>query len=437
MLGGRGWQPTHATLRAGVVGLGLLAAAVLLGRGDAVVVAVPLAAVAVWSALVRPTEVPAASAHGTVVSLHEGEQTSWRAEVTRVAGLRSVVVRQPLERWLELDPASGVVEREAELLSARPVEVELRFRSTRWGRRTLSTPEVAAYSAWNAWRWGPVPLRQTQLTTLPLSSPYDVRAPAPHPQGLVGMNRAARPGEGSEFAKVRLFQPGDRLRRIHWPVSARTGQLHVTATYADEDSLIVLHLDALNDIPGPPGAPSSMDIAMRAASALVEHHLRRGDRVALRVSGSSRVLPLPPGGGRNHLRRILDTLALVEPGSLREDDGQVVARQPVPSGALVILLSPLVDPASPQLAVTLARRGLSVVVVDTLPGDSRPPETEDEGEATRAALAWRLRLLERRLEVRRLAALGVPVVPWAGPGSLDRVLRDLGRRRAAPRLVRR
>jgi hypothetical protein len=36
-----------------------------------------------------------------------------------------------------------------------------------------------------------------------------------------------------------------------------------------------------------------------------------------------------------------------------------------------------------------------------------------------------------------MTALGIPVVTWAGPQSIDRVLRDLTRRAAVPRMARR
>ena len=46
-------------------------------------------------------------------------------------------------------------------------------------------------------------------------------------------------------------------------------------------------------------------------------------------------------------------------------------------------------------------------------------------------------VLERRREIRRVQEVGVPVVEWLGPGSLDQVLRDLHRRAGAPWVVRR
>ena len=72
-------------------------------------------------------------------------------------------------------------------------------------------------------------------------------------------------------------------------------------------------------------------------------------------------------------------------------------------------------------------------MVDTLPRDL----IEEDPDDPLHALAWRIRLLERRREIRRVQEVGVPVVQWGGPGSLDAVLRDLRRRASAPRIVRR
>ncbi len=432
------WEPTFAHHRAALLGLGMVTLALLSGRADLLVLGAPLALIAVWSAATRPSGDPVAHHGHSFLTLYEGEPAVWRVRVDPVPGMRTVVACHPNDRWLDLEPESGVVSHE--VVEGQEAVVEMGLRSTRWGRRTLGQPEVAAYGAWNAWRWGPVYLPRLQVTTLPVLEPFESRAPAPHPHGLVGVNRAARIGEGTEFAKVRPFQMGDRLRRIHWPVSARTGRLHVTATYSDDDSMVLLLVDALNDIgdsQGLAGQPSSMDVTVRAAAAIGEHHLRRGDRVGLRVFGSWHVTRVPAASGRAHLRRILDSLALIEPGTMRGDDGGA-ARRALPPETLVIMLSPLVDPAALHEAVTLARHGHIVVVVDTLPpGVHAHVSDKDDEIAGRIELAWRIRTLERRLELDRIASFGIPVVPWAGRGSLDQVLLDLSRHASAPRLVRR
>jgi hypothetical protein len=99
---------------------------------------------------------------------------------------------------------------------------------------------------------------------------------------------------------------------------------------------------------------------------------------------------------------------------------------------LVIMLTPLVSAAGLDQAITLARHGLTVVIVDTLPVDVFTAESDKLSR-----LAWRIRLLERDREIRRVQEAGVPVVRWRGPGSLDLVLRDISRRSAAPKMGRR
>ena len=70
-------------------------------------------------------------------------------------------------------------------------------------------------------------------------------------------------------------------------------------------------------------------------------------------------------------------------------------------------------------------------MVDTLPLDLTPDDHP------LAALAWRIRILQRDHEISRVQALGIPVVRWSDPTSLDGFLRDLARRARRPRLARR
>lgn len=426
------WQPTHAHLRATAVGFGLLVTGVGFARPDLVVLATPLVVAALWATLARPGAEPVVDCPTTALTVYEGEEFTWTARVSNVTGLQRVVTFHQSPQWLDVQPESG---RMVEASSAGTwTDTPLAMRATRWGRRTLPRPAVAAFSAWYAWRWGPVPLPETRLTVLPVTAPHDSRAPVPHPRGHVGMERSQRSGDGSEFAKVRPFQPGDRLRRIHWPVSARTGELHVAATYADEDARVVVLIDAIRDLGESRGiadSQSSMDITTRAAAAISEHFLRRGDRVELRVFGAWGVSRVPVASGPPQLRRILDTLSLIRPGTARGEKTSPI-RMGFGEGTLVMMLSPLVDPAATDQVAVLLRAGNTVAVVDTLPHDATAT-TDDE----RSALAWRMRMLERRHEQHRLAALGVPVVPWSGPHTLDLVLRILNRRRAVPRRMAR
>jgi hypothetical protein len=104
----------------------------------------------------------------------------------------------------------------------------------------------------------------------------------------------------------------------------------------------------------------------------------------------------------------------------------------VSPGSIVIVLSAMLSRSSLVATTTLAARGLDVVVVDTLPADVMVGEDDP-----RRRLAWRMRLLERDLLLERVQRTGIPVVAWRGPGTLDEILRRLGRRAAMPTVARR
>ena len=64
--------------------------------------------------------------------------------------------------------------------------------------------------------------------------------------------------------------------------------------------------------------------------------------------------------------------------------------------------------------------------MDTLPPEALPEPAQDPHSAGR--LAWRMRLLERQMQLTEVTRRGIPVVAWRGPGTLDEVLRRLARR---------
>ena len=135
------------------------------------------------------------------------------------------------------------------------------------------------------YRWGPVLEHGAEMSVLPASAPFDNAADAPQPLGLVGSNRSRRTGGGAEFAGIRPFHAGDRLRRINWRLSLRTGDSTWSPRRPRRTAGAARRRRAgrLRPFGRVGGAASSLDVTMRAASALAEHFVRNGDRVALRV----------------------------------------------------------------------------------------------------------------------------------------------------------
>lgn len=424
------WAATAAHTRAVLLGAAGAVAAVAGRRPDLLVIVTPFVVAAVWGQLARPRGELTAHASLSEPTLREGDAATVsvlldgpEVEQKSLDG----VVMLARTRWMDRRPASGIA-------TVVDGHASVAVRTTRWGRQRVGTVSVAMSSTWGAYRAGPMDLPDLGVSTLPVPSTFDTRAPTPHPRGIVGLNRSARPGTGSEFHTIRAFHHGDRLRRIHWPVSLRTGELHVTSTYSDEDAHVVVVVDAFSDVghkEGVDGRPTSLDVTVRAAGAISEHFLSSNDRLTLRTIGAADVPRLGVGSGTGHLRKVLETLAAIAPATERRDDGERAVRGIDPM-ALILVMSPLMEPTPVGVAHTLASRGMTTVVVDTFPEHlAANPQNVNE------SLAWRIRLLQRRAQVESLTRRGVPVVPWHGPGSLDHVLRDIARRASAPRMGRR
>lgn len=422
-------------------------AAVLFGRADLLVLATPLLLVALGGRLGAPHRISEAASptvrNGLAPSrVREGESTQWVTVIEPVHGVEHLAVALDHDPWMELTEAVHGIGRSPEDGSGGELEVRTPARPLRWGPRRVGPAAVALTSAWGAYRMLPVERPSRTLTVLPLPATFDSSAPPPHPNGLVGPDRGRRVSSGTEFFGIRPFQAGDRLRRVHWPVSLRTGALQVVTTYADQDSEVALVVDAFSDLdPAGDGANGSLAVSVRAASAMAEHHLRRGDRVSLTVVGGAQPLRVPGRSGGRQLVRVLEALATVEPPTRPIRIDPTRALRDVRAGAVAVIVSPLLRPEMATVLLTLAGRGITTLAVDTLPPQGVPPLDEVPMSSRRTdpwgPLAWRLRLLERDSTVCQLLVAGVPVVPWRGPGSLDQVLRGLGARAGRARVARR
>ncbi len=113
-----------------------------------------------------------------------------------------------------------------------------------------------------------------------------------------------RRGYGNDLYNLRLYQAGDDSRSIHWPTTARTSQLIVRETEAEDQRRATIHLSTV--------APSSHDDGFEQAvsftASLVQHLAHRGYILRLIVGASSSSY----GQGNDHLTELLQMLALCE-----------------------------------------------------------------------------------------------------------------------------
>jgi uncharacterized protein (DUF58 family) len=425
------WHPTTSLERALAVAAVGIALALAAGRPAVIALVAPLLVCAALGLLHHPTREPSMFQSLGHWQLHEGQGTRVRMEAQDWEDAEQVTRVMAPRDFVAMRPEAGA---QGQLVAPGDQLTSLAVSPRRWGRRLVGAEKVALTTAWGGYRWGPIPFVGREMSVLPTVAHVRSGGEAPQPIGLIGAHRSRRDGNGTEFSSIRHFHPGDRLRRINWRVSLRQGTLHVESTRAEEDTAVLVIVDAMADYGrsgGVGGVESSLDVTVRAAAALADQYLGGGDRVSMRV--------LSPAGeyagygtGTRHLRRILSLLSHISAGVPRDVAiDQIDFR--ATAGAVVVVISPMLSEPLATATMRLVRRGLSVIVVDPLPSDTTPSVYADS-DAKLAELAWRMRLLDRSHLLAQLSAAGCPVVPWNGPRTLEEVLRRLARRGALPRV---
>jgi len=172
---------------------------------------------------------------------------------------------------------------------------------------------------------------------------------------------------GFDLHSVREYEQGESLRRVHWPSTAKRGQLMVKELEDSprDETAVLLDADA-SVVVGEP-ADSSFELAVRAAGSILKSHASRGRRAALLVN-SARPTYQRVHSFDGEWHRALGILAAVEA------DGHVPAANMLADeagpAARAVELTIVTSALSPRLVERLAHRamahhGASLVYVDS------------------------------------------------------------------------
>jgi len=266
-----------------------------------------------------------------------------------------------------------------------------------------------------------------EVIVFPLTPPQSTPIPQTELLDRLGAHLTRHAGPGVEYADIRQYVPGDQLRAVNWPVSARRGQLHVTQRLTDRAADVVVLIDTYRQPAGP--ATEATERVVRGAAQVVQTALRHGDRAGIVALGGNRPRWLGADIGQRQFYRVLDTV-LGAGDRFENTTGTLAPRAAVPAGAIVIAFSTLLDTEFALALIDLRRRGHVVVAVDILDG------SPFEGE--RDPLVDRMWTLQRSAMYRDMATVGVDIVSWREDHSLEQsmVLMPDRRHRVRGRLRR-
>jgi uncharacterized protein (DUF58 family) len=399
---------------AGLAAFALLAALVF-GRAELVVLATPFLIALAAGLLLAPPVTVSVVASLEHERLIEREETTVTVELTAPGGVGRLDVLLALPD--DIDP-----------VSPNPVSVALRAKQP----RTIEVDVVAR--RYGAHQLGPVFLRASDplsfvrreaivqadlvLRTYPLEDTLRRVLRPVETQLFSGNEVSRRKGEGIEFADLRQWVYGDAVKRVNWRATARRGELIVNESHPERNTDVILFIDSFAE--ARTADEGTLDLAVRATAAFAGAYIQRRDRVGL-IGFGGILRWLTPGGGIVQLHRIVDALLdtqIVLSYYWREID--VIPRGTLPPGALVIGLSPLLDPRSVGALLDLRARGYDLAVVDVSPV---PFTTRPTGAADR--VAYDLWVLRRNALRHRLQSAGVAVGEWRTDVPLQTALEEV------------
>jgi len=411
---------------ASLAAVGLLAA-LALRRPELVAVAAPFAL-----ALALGLRLPHEPRLGISLSL-ERERALERDELVVELDVSTDVSVERLELLLVvpegLEVASGANPVAVRLGHEEDRTIAFTLRCVRWGNYVLGDVRVRARDRFGLVTWERRIDRTVRLRVYPHPEALRRLVPPVATQPFTGNEVARQKGEGLEFADLRPFASGDRVRSINWRASALRNELIVNERHPERNTDVILFLDSFAEARR--GDRSTLDLAVGAASTIATRYLERRDRVGV-VSFGGILRWLVPGTGLAQRYRIVDSLletAIVFNYAWK--DVSVIPARTLPPQALVIALTPLLDERSVSALLDLRARGYDLVVVEV-----SPVPFADAGRSELDRLAHRLWLLQRQELRARYESLGVAVATWGDDVSLEAALEGVRSFRRHARLAR-
>jgi len=357
---------------------------------------------------------------------------SWQRPVPTIR-----VHGQPdLQRCFEDEPVRITVWATADGTDTVPVELAVSAPAMRLETLDSESPNAKTVAA-SADRWGRYPIRArvdavargglltgtatvdaATVIVFPLTPPQSTPIPQVELLDRLGAHLTRHVGPGVEYADIRPYVPGDQLRAVNWPVSARRRELHVTQRLTDRAADVVVLIDTYQQPAGP--ATEATERVVRGAAQVVQSALRHGDRAGIVALGGNRPRWLGADIGQRQFYRVLDTV-LGAGEHFENTTGTLAPPAAVPAGAIVIAFSTLLDTEFALALIDLRKRGHVVVAVDIL--DKSPFEGE------RDPLVDRLWAVQRSAMYRDMATIGVDIISWREGFALEQAMGVLPDRR--------
>lgn len=249
---------------------------------------------------------------GPTRKIYEGERCDLTLTLVNTSRLPKVFlgIEDTLPVWLE--PVGEPRFIVPVLLPKRSLELTYRVRAGKRGAFLLPAVTVSATDLLGAFQIEQRLAAPQEIIVYP--SPTRV---APEP--LAGMRsfggaeteQIAASQAGLEFYGIRDYRPGDALRRIHWPSTARLGHFAVVEFEESFGADLVIAIDLRSGTEFGSGKDTSLELAIKAAASLAAFAVESGAGVVV-AGQDARRRHLASARRYEELPTVLEALARME-----------------------------------------------------------------------------------------------------------------------------
>ena len=209
------------------------------------------------------------------------------------------------------------------------------------------------------------------VTVFPKSLPFSaLRLPADDPFGDRSARRRLYEDPNLPMG-VREYRPDDDFRRLHWPATARTGELQVKVYQPITSRVMVICLNVSTLSHYWQGTlPEMLEYMVSLAATVVDFSLEDGYRVGLISNGSmahaDRPFYIPPGRSRGQMAHLLTALASVTMFASARFENFLLNQAPrLPYGASLVIITSLLNPALAETLLRLKQKGWRITLLST------------------------------------------------------------------------
>ena len=194
---------------------------------------------------------------------------------------------------------------------------------------------------------------------------------------LQGDHRSPSRGDGLDLADLREYQFHDDVRRMDWNATARLGTPYVREYLEDREIPVWLLLDMSPSMLFEGVSVSKHAVLMEFTTLMCRLMLGRGNRAGAMIFSGRVDRIIPARGGRQHLLRILNTVAQYRPSQTTTDLKQVLtdAGNAIRRRSLVFVVSDFISgPDWEKSLILLAMRHDVIAVRLSDPLETRMPD---------------------------------------------------------------